>query len=90
MYGIILGTYLCIKQDLYFISGVAKALCSAHPDKHQNFDIFSGFYKGNRGQNEKNYTKLGKFTQTWFTGLCIFLAGLLLGSTIHICDETAF
>jgi hypothetical protein len=52
-------------------------------EKHKKFtqskfDIFvlhkpfSGFYKGNRGQNEEIYTDLKKFTQTWFAGLRVF------------------
>ena len=53
-------------------------------EKHEKFtqskfDIFflhkpfSGFYKGNRRQNEEIYTDLKKITQTWFAGLRIFL-----------------
>ena len=56
---------------------------SADPEKHKKiikskFDIFflhkpfSGFYKGNCGQNEDIYTDLKMFTKTWFAGLRAF------------------
>jgi hypothetical protein len=59
-------------------------------EKHKKFtqskfDIFvlhkhfSGFYKGNRGQNEEIYTDLKKFTQTWFAGLRVFPCLQVLG-----------
>ena len=61
----------CLKIHLFLTSD---------PEKHQKFtqskfDIFflhkhlSGCYKGDRGQNERNYTDLKKCTQTWFAGL---------------------
>ena len=61
-----------------------------HPDpekpekfKQSKFDIFflhrpfSGFYKGNRRQNEEIYTDWKKSTQTWFAGFRVF-PGLFL------------
>ena len=61
----------------------ARKICVADLEKHKKctqskFDIFflhrpfSGFYKGNCGQNQEIYTDLKKFTQTWFAGLRIF------------------
>ena len=68
-----------VRSDLYD--------CVADPEKHEKFiqfkfDIFflhkpfSGFYKGNRGQNKDIYTDLKKCTQTWFAGFscCFWLA----------------
>ena len=74
----------------YFInSGSCECGNSAHTQKKHNkftqskFDIFllhrpfSGFYKGNRGQNKEIQTDLKNVTQTWFAGLRVY-PGLIL------------
>ena len=77
-----------VKCFVIFSEFRTKLVCikmTPHPDleKHKKFTQskfdrfflkkpFSGFYKGNCGQNKEIYTYLKKLTQTWFAGLRVF------------------